>query len=131
MLLDALEALEQHRDGLVLVGAQAIYLYTGDADVAVATTTKDSDIAVIPARLAPEPTLDAAMTAAGFSHDRSVQQPGEWSSGKALRPSGRTARARGTPRGRRTSRRADSPALQVRGARCTRRALCSVSKPQR
>jgi len=86
VLLDALEALEEHREGLVLVGAQAIYLYTGDADVAIATTTKDSDIALIPIRLTPEPTLDAAMTASGFSHDRSVQQPGEWSSGKGLDP---------------------------------------------
>lgn len=86
VLLDALEALEQHREGLVLVGAQAIYLYTGDADVAIATTTKDSDIALIPARLTPEPTLDDAMTAAGFSHDRSVQQPGEWSSEEELDP---------------------------------------------
>ncbi len=86
VLLDALEALEDHREGLVLVGAQAIYLYTGAADVAIATTTKDSDIALIPIRLTPEPTLDAAMTASGFSHDRSVQQPGEWSSGKALDP---------------------------------------------
>ena len=86
VLLDALEALEQHREGLVLVGAQAIYLYTGDADVAIATTTKDSDIALIPVRLTPEPTLDAAMTAAGFRHDRSVQQPGEWSSGEELDP---------------------------------------------
>jgi hypothetical protein len=54
VLLDALDALEQHRDGLVLVGAQAIYLYTGDADVAIATTTKDSDIALVPARLTPD-----------------------------------------------------------------------------
>jgi hypothetical protein len=43
VLLDALDALGSHRDGLVLVGAQAIYLYTGDAEVAIATTTKDSD----------------------------------------------------------------------------------------
>lgn len=44
VLLDALEALQVHRKGLVLAGAQAIYLYTGDSDVAIATTTKDSDI---------------------------------------------------------------------------------------
>ncbi len=86
VLLDALEALEEHRDGLVLVGAQAIYLYTGDADVAIATTTKDSDIALIPIRLASDPTLDDAMAASGFSHDRSVQQPGEWSSAIELDP---------------------------------------------
>src|SRR4051794_39631927 len=102
VLLDALVALEQHRDSLVLVGAQAIYLYTGDADVAVATTTKDSDIALIPALLAPEPTLDAAMTAAGFTHDRAMQQPGEWSSGHALDPSGRVARPERPARGRRS-----------------------------
>lgn len=86
VLLDALDALERHREGLVLVGAQAIYLYTGAADVAIATTTKDSDIALIPARLAREPTLDAALTDAGFSHDRSIQQPGEWSSEEELDP---------------------------------------------
>lgn len=84
VLLDALEALVEHRDGLVLVGAQAVYLYTGDTDVAIATTTKDSDIAVIPARLALEPTLDDAMTSAGFSHDPSSQQPGEWSAAAEL-----------------------------------------------
>jgi hypothetical protein len=87
VLLDALVALKRHRDSLVLVGAQAIYLYTGDEDVALATTTKDSDIALIPALLAPQPTLDVAMTTAGFSHDRAVQQPGEWSSGDPLDPS--------------------------------------------
>jgi hypothetical protein len=38
VLLDALEALEAHRDALVLVGAQAIYLYTGDTDVAIRVT---------------------------------------------------------------------------------------------
>lgn len=61
VLLDAVEALADHRDGLVLVGAQAIYLYTGDADVAIATTTKDSDIALIPVRLPADPTLETAM----------------------------------------------------------------------
>lgn len=86
VLLDGLEALEDQRDGMVLVGAQAIYLYTGDADVAIATTTKDSDVALIPARLRAEPTLDAALTSAGFTHDRSAQQPGEWSSAAEFDP---------------------------------------------
>lgn len=86
VLLDALEALDRQQEAMVLVGAQAIYLYTGDADVAVATTTKDSDIVLIPARLRPEPTLDAALIAAGFTHDRSAQQPGEWSSAVEFDP---------------------------------------------
>ena len=69
VLLDALEALEPHRDGLVLVGSQAIYMYTGGSDIAVATTTKDSDIALIPVRLVPTPTLEAAMVEHEFSRE--------------------------------------------------------------
>jgi hypothetical protein len=34
-LLDALDALSDQRAALVLVGAQAIYIYTGEADVAM------------------------------------------------------------------------------------------------
>jgi len=37
VLLDALEALGAHRDAIVLVGAQAVYLHVGDADLAVAS----------------------------------------------------------------------------------------------
>lgn len=68
-LLDALAALRAHRDALILVGAQAIYLYTGDHDVATATITKDSDLVVDPHRLVPDPLLQDAMTSAGFTHD--------------------------------------------------------------
>jgi hypothetical protein len=46
VLLDALEALAAHRDALVVVGAQAIYLHTGEADVALAEATKDSHLAI-------------------------------------------------------------------------------------
>jgi hypothetical protein len=41
VLLDALEALGPHRASLILVGAQAIYLHTGEADIAVAPFTTD------------------------------------------------------------------------------------------
>ncbi len=40
-LLDALEALEQQKDALVVVGAQAIYLRVGEAYAAVAPFTTD------------------------------------------------------------------------------------------
>lgn len=76
-LLDALVALRAHRDALVLVGAQAIYLYTGDHDVAIVTTTKDSDLVVDPGRLIPDPLLQDAMTSAGFTHDLEGHQ-GVW-----------------------------------------------------
>lgn len=41
-LLDALEAAVDQLDAIVLVGAQAIYLHTGDADLAVAPYTTDA-----------------------------------------------------------------------------------------
>ncbi len=75
VLLDALDALEYHRDAVVLVGAQAVYLHTGDSDLAVAPTTTDADLALVPSRLRDEPLLDAAMRAAGFVPGAN---PGSW-----------------------------------------------------
>jgi len=60
-LLDALGALEEHRDALVLVGAQAVYLHTGSIDIALAEFTTDGDIAVNPALLGPRPLVEEAM----------------------------------------------------------------------
>ncbi|MGH7804777.1 MAG: GSU2403 family nucleotidyltransferase fold protein [Candidatus Binatia bacterium] len=77
-LLDALEALHEHRDALVLVGAQAVYFYTGDADVPIATQTKDADLAVVPSALRIDPRLEVAMRSARFHQDDEIHQPGEW-----------------------------------------------------
>jgi hypothetical protein len=77
-LLDALEALTEQRDALVLIGAQAIYLHTGGANIALAEATKDSDLAIDPRALADDPLLDDAMTAAGFHRDLTYPQPGSW-----------------------------------------------------
>jgi hypothetical protein len=74
-LLDALDALGPHATALVLVGAQAVYIHTGDAGVAVAATTKDGDLAVDPRELKDQPSLEAAMVAAGF---RLSDNPGIW-----------------------------------------------------
>lgn len=81
-LLDALEALRDHRDAIVLKGAQAIYLHTGGADIALAEATKDSDLALDARRLADDPRIELAMGAAGF-RDLAPGQLGTW-----LSPSG-------------------------------------------
>ena len=47
-LLDAADALSEQLDAVVLVGAQAIYLHTGDADFATAEYTTDADFCVAP-----------------------------------------------------------------------------------
>lgn len=82
-LLDALEALADQRAALVLIGAQAIYLHTGGAPVALAEATKDSDLAVDPRELHDEPRLEEAMQRAGFHRSLTDPQPGSW-----LSPSG-------------------------------------------
>lgn len=75
VLLDALGGLGPHRDALVLVGAQAVYLHADEADFATAPTTTDADLALVPGRLADEPSIVDAMRAAGFAPG---EQPGSW-----------------------------------------------------
>lgn len=77
-LLDALEALGEHLSAVVVVGAQAVYLHTGAAPVALAEATKDCDLALDTRALAPEPLIEQAMRAAGFHLDLHAHQPGAW-----------------------------------------------------
>lgn len=77
-LLDALDALEEHLDALVLIGAQAVYLHTDAAPMALAEMTKDSDLAIDSRVLSDEPRLNQAMTAAGFRLVENAPQPGSW-----------------------------------------------------
>lgn len=66
VLLDALEALGPHLDAAILVGAQAIYLHTGDAEFAVAEYTTDADLALDPELLDEIPPIEEALEDAGF-----------------------------------------------------------------
>jgi nucleotidyltransferase-like protein len=77
-LLDALTALSAHRRSVIVIGAQAIYLHTGAAAVALAEATKDSDLALDTRTLPDEPLLENAMAAAGFTPDPAAGQPGSW-----------------------------------------------------
>jgi hypothetical protein len=83
VLLDALEALGEHRQSIVLVGAQAIYLRTGEADLAVAPYTTDGDLGIDPANLKEIPPLEKALGDADFfpESDSSV---GIWKTSRTL-----------------------------------------------
>ena len=81
VLLDALEALGPQRDAVVLVGAQAVYLRTGETDLNVAPFTQDADVALDPALLLDEPLLAAAMEQAGFTIGK---DPGAWASAQGV-----------------------------------------------
>jgi hypothetical protein len=80
-LLDALEALGGQRDAVILVGAQAIYLHTGEIDLAVPEYTTDADVVIDPARLQPRPEIEQALTSFGFVRGPRV---GAWVITKAL-----------------------------------------------
>jgi hypothetical protein len=79
--MDAAEALESQLDAVVLVGAQAVYLRTGDADIGVAPYTTDADITIGPDDLADEPLLADLLTAKGFKLHRN---PGAWLSADGI-----------------------------------------------
>ena len=66
VLLNALDALGTHREAVVIVGAQAIYMRVGEADLAVAAFTTDGDLGIEPTLLADVPALEAALTAANL-----------------------------------------------------------------
>lgn len=74
-LLDVLDALGEHADHVVLVGAQAIYLRCEATSLAIAPFTKDADLALIPP-LGTEPALEDAMRAAGL--EQRGNEPGIW-----------------------------------------------------
>lgn len=79
VLLNVLDALASHREAIILVGAQAVYLHTGDTVLAVAPHTTDADLALDPDLLHTDPNLDQIMTQAGFVL-RSTNNPGIWTS---------------------------------------------------
>lgn len=67
-LLDALDALSEHRQSLILVGAQAVYLRTSEVDLPFsAGYTTDADFAIDPSTLAEKPPIGEAMRNAGFA----------------------------------------------------------------
>jgi hypothetical protein len=80
VLLDALVALSAHADALVVAGAQAVYLQTGEGDLAVAPFTIDSDLALDPDALVADPLLEVTMKGAGFALDVTDGhvEPGIW-----------------------------------------------------
>ncbi|WP_280187105.1 MULTISPECIES: hypothetical protein [Nocardia] len=77
VMLDALEALAEQRQAVIVIGAQAVYLHTGGLDIALAETTKDSDLALDPGLLEPDPKIEQAMREAGFLPS-ATGQPGSW-----------------------------------------------------
>ena len=77
VMLDALDALGDHRAALTIIGAQAVYEQTKSLVGRPNVATKDADVCVDPSLLASGPLLADAMTMAGFSLSTS-DRPGIW-----------------------------------------------------
>lgn len=77
ILLDVLVALKPHLGAVVVVGAHAIYLRTGDAGLAIAPFTTDADLALQPQILADRPELERLLRDAGFERE-DRNKPGAW-----------------------------------------------------
>jgi hypothetical protein len=77
VLLDALEAFGPQRRALVVVGAQAVYLRTGEGGITgVAPYTTDADLALAPTLVTEDPHLETLLADAGF--EQTGHQPGAW-----------------------------------------------------
>ena len=75
--MDALSALADHADSIILVGAQAVYIHTGHLELPVEPFTIDADIALDPASIGNSPDITAAMEGAHFVMGVKGN-PGEW-----------------------------------------------------
>lgn len=75
VLLDALVALEAHIGAVIVIGAQAVYLRTGDRMRQYQPFTTDADLVIDPGLLAEAPLIGDAMLAAGFNN---TNEPGIW-----------------------------------------------------
>lgn len=80
-LLDLLEALGRQRRGVILVGAQAVYLRVGSGMETLAPYTTDADLMITPEQVDPSPDLTATLEGAGFV---ATDQPGIWTSNDSV-----------------------------------------------
>lgn len=83
VMLDALDALIDHRSALTIIGAQAVYEQTKSLIGRPNVATKDADVCVDPSLLAAGPLLADAMTMAGFSLS-TTDRPGIWGKSVAV-----------------------------------------------
>ena len=75
VLLDTFDALRDHLNAVVLVGAQAVYLRTIGHLPGYQPFTTDADVVLDPSKLALTPPLGQLMEQAGFVH---TAEPGVW-----------------------------------------------------
>lgn len=76
-LLDVLEGLNEHRESMVLIGAQALYLHTQSFRSPVVPATKDADLALNVLNVSESPSIEIIMRDLGFELGDDGN-PGRW-----------------------------------------------------
>jgi hypothetical protein len=102
-LLGALRALGLHVNALIVVGAHAVQEWAAgvDSDFGGSPASLDADLQIDAAALGPDPTLEAAMSSAGFARG---SQPGIWISREGAQVDLLVAEAQARGRGSRAAR---------------------------
>ena len=77
-LFQAIEALEEHRESVILVGAQAVYIHTLHISIPVEPFTTDADLVLDSRNLQANPGIDALLGRAGFLPNPSSDAVGSW-----------------------------------------------------
>lgn len=77
VLLDALTALAEHLPNVILIGAQAVYVWSGESNFTVAVMTTDADLALDADHLLPTPEVAATLRSHGFI-PKEGGNPGQW-----------------------------------------------------
>ena len=86
VLLDALDALGEQREALILASTPFMYIHTGAADLAVAEFTTDGDLVVNPEQLKTQPRLSEAMEPDSFQIRASARKLAARPNGLGSRP---------------------------------------------
>lgn len=77
-LFQAIEALEEHRESVILVGAQAVYIHTSHITSPVQPFTTDADLVLDSRHLQANPGIDALLARAGFLPNPASDAVGSW-----------------------------------------------------
>lgn len=77
-LFSAIEALGEHRESVILVGAQAVYIHTSHISIPVEPFTTDADLVLDSRNLQADPGIDALLGRAGFLPNPSSDAVGSW-----------------------------------------------------
>jgi hypothetical protein len=78
VLINAVNALSEHSDGVTVVGAHAVYLRSSSLELTVAPATSDADLVLNPSLVEHPPEISSLMIEADYTLP-DEHQPGLWS----------------------------------------------------